>query len=193
MKLISRVVMASVVLSAALAFGQASPDGSLWMGDANPDGSQAVPVVEYEPETGLMYLNTLGLNQAADTADRMTLGGDDVGTISLSVTGPDATDFLLSGFIDGVVWNGQNFAGKAQIFGVSAGSNFLAPAGRTDVLQYPTGLTEADFGDVEMAVNYASGVPGGIIFGGVQIVPEPSTFALFGSALLGLLGFVRRR
>ncbi|MEM7314757.1 MAG: PEP-CTERM sorting domain-containing protein, partial [Planctomycetota bacterium] len=80
-----------------------------------------------------------------------------------------------------------------QIFGVGAGCNFLAPTGRQDVLQYATGLTEADFGVVEMAVNYDTGVPGGIIFGGVQIVPEPSTFALFGTALLGLLGFVRRR
>jgi hypothetical protein len=152
-----------------------------------------VPVVEYEPETGLMYVNTLGMNQSLDTADRMSIGGDDVGAISFSVEGPDADNFILTGFTDGVVWNGQNFAGKAQIFGVSAGANFLAPGARTEILQYTTGLTEADFGTVEMAVNYSTGVPGGIIFGGVQIVPEPSTFALFGSALLGLLGFVRRR
>ncbi|MEM7314756.1 MAG: PEP-CTERM sorting domain-containing protein [Planctomycetota bacterium] len=193
MKLISRVVLACFALSTAVAFGQAGPDASLWSGDPNPDGSQLVPVVEYEQDTGLMYLNTLGLNQISDTADRMTIGGDDVGMISISVESPEPTDFLLTGFIDGVVWNAQFFAEKAQMFGVGAGANYLAPAARTDVFQFAPGLTEADFGSVEMAVNYATGVPGGIIFGGVQIVPEPSTFALFGTALLGLLGFVRRR
>ena len=39
---------------------------------------------------------------------------------------------------------------------------------RTDVLRYPSGLTAADFGVVEMAVNNASGAPGGIILEGYK-------------------------
>ena len=146
MKLISRVVLACFALSAAVAFGQAGPDAGLWSGDANPDGSQLVPVVEYEQDTGLMYVNTLGLNQVLDTADRVTIGGDDVGLISLSVESPAFDAFLLPAFDGGVLWNSQYFAEKSQMFGVGAGANYLTVAERTELFQFPAGLDPSAFG-----------------------------------------------
>ena len=118
--------------------------------------------------------------------------------------------YCLSGFVNqpigGVVWNGQYFNGKQQLFGVGAGAEYLEPSLRTDAFQYMPGLTVEDFGGdsmvlpmlgapdgVEMAVNFAAGAPGDTIFGAVQFVPEPSTMMIAGPALLGLIGILRRR
>ncbi|MEM7312294.1 MAG: PEP-CTERM sorting domain-containing protein [Planctomycetota bacterium] len=191
MKNLQRLAIASVLILAASASAQ-DPDASLWSGDVNPDGSQIVPVVSYDPSTGLMSVNTAGMNQAVDSADCLTIGGDDAGMISILITGPEPLSFDLDGFQNGVVWGTNYFNGKAQAFGVAAGCQFLE-VGTTQVMTYDMGLTEADFGEVEMAVNYELGVPGGIIFGGVQIVPEPSSLGLMVVSLLGLIGFVRRR
>ncbi|MEM7315215.1 MAG: hypothetical protein AAF497_18895 [Planctomycetota bacterium] len=189
---LSRLVLCAFALSSNLLWAQAAPNPDCWSGDPNPDGSQLVPVVEYEPDTGLLFVNTLGLNQVLDTSSRFDIGGDDVGMISMSVEGPEPTDFLLTGFLDGIVWNGQYFAGKAQLFGVGAGAEFLRPDARTYVFQYETGLTMRDFGVVEMAVNYATGIPGGIIFGRVSCIPEPSSWSLILVCCLAVTHRVRR-
>ncbi len=198
--LVNKAVLGAFVVVglSAVAFGQ-MPDASLWGGGAtNPSGDAAVPVVIYDPVTGIMSLDTAGINRTVDTTSGQMIGGDDVGTISLSVTGPAATSVILNGFVNqpigGVVWNGQYFNGKQQLFGVGAGAEYLQPSLSTEVFQYAAGLAPADFGQVEMAVNFASGAPGDTIFGGVQfLVPEPSTMLIVGPALLGLIGFIRRR
>ena len=152
-----------------------------------------VPVVEYEFDTGLLTVNTLGLNQTLDTNNRLNIGGDDVGMISMSVESPEPTDYFLTSFMDGILWSHEYFAGKAQLFGVGAGAEFLAPDARTLVFQYEPFLTRQDFGVVEMAVNYETGIPGGIIFGSVNCVPEPSSWALTLVCCLAVAHGLRRK
>jgi hypothetical protein len=196
--LTSRIVLVASILLSSAAFGQvtANPDAALWGGGAtNPSGDSAVPIFQYDPATGSMWISTVGLNGTADTTTRTAIEADDVGLISVSIEGPEAisTAAELNGFNDGVVWNGMFFNGKQQVFGVGAGAEFLAPTEGLVGWTYATGLTEADFGTVEVAVNFATGTPGATIFGGVQIVPEPSAVAIALPALLCLLGLVRRR
>jgi hypothetical protein len=188
-KIVSRIVVVLLVLASCASAQE--PDASLWSGSTNPDGSQIVPVVSYDPATGAMTVNTLGMNQTLDSADCSNIAVDDAGMISLLVTGPEPVSNDLTGFTGEVVWNADYFNGKAQLFGVPAGCEFIVPS-TISVFTYDTGLTEADFGEVEMAVNYSTGVPGGIIFGGVQFVPEPSSFSLIALSLLSLT-FLRRR
>ena len=197
--LTSRIVLVATILLSSVAFAQTTvdPDAGMWGGGAmNPSGDSAVPIFEYDPATGNMWINSVGINAAADTTTRSTIEVDDVGIISVSIEGPAAltTAPELSGFQDGIVWNGQYFNGKQQVFGVGAGAEFLAPTSGLVGWSYAAGLTPADFGVVEVAVNFAPGTPGATIFGGVQFaVPEPSAFAIAIPALLGLLGLVRRR
>ena len=116
--------------------------------------------------TGVMYLDTAGLNRTAETTSGTMIAADDVGTISLSVTGPEATSVLLSGFVNqpigGVVWNGQYFNGKQQLFGVGAGAEYLEPSLRTDAFQYMPGLTVEDFGGDSTGPNPMLGAPDGV-------------------------------
>ena len=188
------LVLFAVVSLSTIAFAQPDPDASLWGGGvANPSGDIAVPVVAYEPLTGLMFLNSAGLNGIVDTTTGTLIGVDDVGAISLSVLGPQADQVLLNGFINqnigGVVVNGIYTSGKQQLAGVAAGAEYLEPTDRIDVFQYTAGLTAEDFGGdstvdpllggvdgVEIGVNFALGTPGNTLFGRVQFVPEPTSF-----------------
>jgi hypothetical protein len=144
-----------------------SPDPSLWSGSTNPNGEPLVPVVAYEQDTGIVWVNTLGWNQTLDSTSRTEIGGDDIGMISLSFASSiDHTEVLLRGFIDGVVWN-SSFA-RNQVFGVGAGANFLRPTERINVFRFPSGMTANDFSQIELAVNFASGFPGSILVGEMQ-------------------------
>ena len=198
----SRVV-ASLTLSlgvlAMSAFAQiASPDGSLWNTVNNTtSGLRAIPVFSYDPGTGMMTVDTRGSNGLRDTVGNGTIAGDDVGAISLIVTSPNGTiqapftGLDLTQFLN---WSSQYFAGKIQAIGtpLAATSQFLVP-GVYPFVQYATGLTAAAFGPVEMAVNFQANAPGAVLNGRVQIVPEPATFGLIGTALVAVLGYIRRR
>jgi hypothetical protein len=164
---LSLIVLA--LLAPAAAQGQVTPDPSLWTPATvtNPSGARPVPVVQYDPATGILSVNTLGVNGASDTIKPTTIGGDDVGMISLLVTSQPATGTLLSGIVGDMEWSGQHFNAKQQVFGVPAADQFLAP-GTTDVFQYPAGLTPADFGPVEMGINFSLADPGAVLFGSVQ-------------------------
>jgi hypothetical protein len=194
--------LAALVLP-TLAFGQLPPDGSLWTEVSNPDGSRAVPAVVYDPSTGMLTVDTSGLNGMVDTATGGAIGGDDVGFISLVVEGPEPLDILLGdpspdfrGTNDvGTNWTGTYFSGKLQTFGATIVDQYLLPIGITEVAVYATGLGPDDFpaGTAEMGLNFAAGAPGATTFGSVQIVPEPAALCLVGTALMALVGFVRRR
>lgn len=188
----------AVAMMSTLAFGQPSPDPSLWNNVQNPSGLQAVPVVYYDQATGVMSLNNLGLNGVSDTAGGSAIGGDDVGTISLLIRGPEPTSnfppFQNATFdpTNGIAWSYQYFNGRAQLIGNAVTGQYILP-GVNQIFQYAAGLTAADFQDVEMAVNFTTGAPGANLFGSVQIVvPEPAVLALIGSLLLGICSFRRR-
>ncbi|MEM7315214.1 MAG: hypothetical protein AAF497_18890, partial [Planctomycetota bacterium] len=72
------VVFAFFIASFNSAWAQFDPHPDCWSGDSNPDGSQVVPAINYDPSTGYMSLNTLGLNQIQDSPDRVNIVGDDV-------------------------------------------------------------------------------------------------------------------
>jgi hypothetical protein len=189
----------AVASMSVVALAQPGPDPSLWNNVTNPGGLRAVPVVYYDPGTGILSLDSRGLDGVSNTADGMTIGGDDVGAISLLVRGPEPTN-AIAPFTNGnfdttnfILWSYQYFAGRAQLIGSATPTGQFIRPGVNNMFQYATGLGAADFQDVEMAVNFMSGAPGANLFGSVQIVPEPAILSLFGSALLGLGAFCRRR
>ncbi len=163
-------------LLAAATEGQ-TVDPDLWGGGVtNPSGQQAVPIVAYEQATGIVFVNTLGINQVLETNSGTLIGGDDVGLIALSVNAGCANEVLLHGFIDqsigGIVVNGMCFLEKQQLFGVPAGAQYLEPSRRLEIFRYDPGLSPSDFYTVEMAVNFALGEPGATLFGRIQFVPD---------------------
>jgi hypothetical protein len=172
-----------------VARAQYDPLPGEWSGAINPSGLEPVPVVGYDPATGLMFVDTLGVNRVVNTAGGTAIGGDDVGMISIVVPGPEPLSILLMGWQGtggaGTDWSGQYFNGKTQLFGITNLDEYLMPIGVTNIAQFPTGLGAADFGEVEMGLNFTAGAPGGVIFGPVQ-VPEPSALALASVALLAL-------
>ncbi len=186
-------------LMTSSSFAQCTANASLWTIVSQPPGrTTGTPLVCYDPVTGVMAVNGRGLNGVSDTVGNTGLiGGDDVGFISLLVTGPPATSSLLPAFGDGIAWVSQYFNGRQQSIGTAVVGQYV-PTDQGDGFyrfsQYPTGLTAADFGEVEIAVNYAPQAPGGILTGQVQIaIPEPATgMVLLGSALFGILRLRRR-
>ena len=104
---------------------------------------------------------------------------------------------LLFGRFGGSVdWSSAFFNDKMQLFGIPSGAEYLDPSSRTDLFQFAPGLTAADFGQVEMAVDLGVSPPGGTLFGSVQfgeiVVPEPCLLA-FGSMALICVTLLRRR
>ena len=168
----SLVVFAITLGTYLIASGQ-SPAPSLWPGDAvNPNGERPIPMVVYEPDTGLMWINTLGLNQAYETASGDLIGGDDVGLIAISIFGPEPYEVFLGGFVEdelgGISWSSQYFSTKQDLFGIPVSSEFLQPTSRIDLFRYPTGLTSRDFGSVAIGVNVEMGQPIQELFGSLQ-------------------------
>jgi hypothetical protein len=128
----------------------------------------------------------------------MAIQGDDVGTISLLVAGPEPTNpippftngnFDLNNFI---LWSYMYFNNKAQLIGAATPTGQYIRPGVNNMFQYATGLGASDFGQVEMAINFTVGQPGANLFGSVQIVPEPAIFTLLGASLLGFAAYRRR-
>ncbi|MEM7316522.1 MAG: hypothetical protein AAF497_25585, partial [Planctomycetota bacterium] len=187
------LVIAAIVSSSGLGQIVVSPDAELWGGGTiNPSGDVAVPILQYDPANGEMWINTVGLNGVSDTASQSQIGQDDVGMVALSIEGPAAilTGPEFSGFNNGLVWNSQYFAGKQQLF--TTGSPWLAPTEGMHLWTFDAGLSPTDFGTAEMEVNFGTGIPGTTIFGGVQFVPEPSSHLLLLTLALMTLPFIRK-
>jgi hypothetical protein len=180
------------------AIGQPGPDPSLWSNATNPSGLRPVPAVIYDPATGILSLDNRGLDGVSNTPDGMAIQGDDVGTISLLVAGPEPTNpippftngnFDLNNFI---LWSYMYFNNKAQLIGAATPTGQYIRPGVNNMFQYATGLGPSDFGQVEMAINFTVGQPGANLFGSVQIVPEPAILTLLGASLLGFAAYRRR-
>ena len=165
-------------------------DVSLWNGGvANPSGDVAVPSVRYEPTSGIMFIDSRGVNRNVDSeplspgSNFVDIAGDDVALLSLIIEGPQPTSqILLEGFEFGISWNSQYFAQRQQLFGITVESEFLQP-GIHALYGYEPNLTAADFGEVEIGVNFGPTQPGAILFGGIEIVNVDLDFdSAFGCA-----------
>ncbi len=180
-KIGTQVVFVVFLLGQAIA--QPVPDPSLWNVVLNPSGDQAVPLIIYDQVTGVVSIDTLGLNRIDDTPD-YTMGGpiiaDDVRLISLRIR-TFAAGFVLPPFdgslFQGRAWNTSVSPSSYFLLSVSAGNAFLSP-GQYDWLQLPTELDSSDFFDeVEVVVNFDANSSGTRIVApenGVTIVPEPA-------------------
>ncbi len=167
---------------------QPPPNGSLWNSINNPSGQRPIPVVFYDQSTGILAVDTRGVDRISNTPTNAgIIGGDDVGMITLLVTGPRPIS-VFAPFnlpfdpIMGLAWSSMHFGGKMQLLGNVIIGQYVTP-GVYPVFQYPVG--SALVGNaVEMAVNFAPGAPGNVLNGVVQNVPEPT---LGGLLLAGLL------
>ena len=183
-----------------LAIAQPQPDPSIWMnlGEPNPNGEYAVPLVIYNSDTGILSIDTLGLNGVDDTPDYTTepgpIGGDDVALYGLMVdwipSVPHSSDFRILESFDGMVvhnrlWFGVSNGSFVALDSVSLGGNLFLWPGIYDVAQIPIGLTNDNFFDVIINTN-PTGRGGGHRSDRVEIVPEPDLISLG----LGLFLFV---
>lgn len=162
------------------------PSPLLWtVVSISPGRTAGIPDFCYDPATGIVSVDTRGLNGIADTIGNTgTIAGDDVGIISMLVTGPPHTNLLLPAFGDGIAWISQYFLGRQQTIGTAVLGQYL-PVGITPISQYPTGLTPLEFGEIEIAINFAPGAPGGIMTG--YMLPEPRVaVAVFVAGILAL-------
>ncbi len=200
-KLCSFLIVTVAVMFAATANANwVSGDGTNPV--VNPDSQLAlIPNVNYEPDTGIIWIDTLGTNGVNDTLADPALQGDDVGMVSFQIeSSAMQLEFLLNGFVDNMVWSGTYFADKVQMFGIAAGREFVEPSGRIDLVRMPTGLDASNFGAGEIGVNFSSTVAGEILFNNgthadcppINIVPEPCGLGIAGILVLGLIFGYRR-
>jgi hypothetical protein len=187
--------VASISVMGSESFGQCDPRPELWTVVSIPPGqTTGIPAVCYDPVDGVLSLNTQGQNGVIDTASNSLIDGDDVGMISILVTGPQnwsvypefGDNFDLT---SGVFWFSNHISSRFNIVGTPIIGQFLFPPGQFDIGQFAPGLDPSDFSLVEIAINFSQNAPGGIIAGRVQFVPEPSRLAV----LLSILGLLRRR
>jgi hypothetical protein len=179
---------------------QPAPDPSLWEPPVfNPSGQRVVPVVYYDATTGILGLDTRGLNRIKDTPDYTTIPGpieyDDVGFIGFLLHTPITGGTFFPPFdqlfdpVQGLIYHADYSGGAYTLLAMGATGRFLWP-GVYSVLQLPTGLKQSDFPFVEMAVSFGP-IPQccGVFIPApnrVQIVPEPSVHMVLTTALLCL-------
>jgi hypothetical protein len=124
----------------------------------------------------------------------LTLGGSDAGLQLLSNSGSD-TNTVTGSYVSDNALTGGSMAGQDWFTGLTATiSDPLAANNPLFAIEMVNASTGAD--DVStkgLALNNSSGNWrfDNINISGVQVVPEPSTFALAGCSLAALAGFLR--
>lgn len=184
------VLVALACFLASCPKASAQPNPSLWNEVYNPSGERVVPDIFYEVVTGELVMDTRGLNGTVESPDYpLAAGGpivaDDVGMVAMLVESDYAYGRPGIGFGGGLVFSpgwlafsALYFAGKYQSIGITLGptaSQFVRP-GIHAVWNLVPGLDAANFGTVEMSVNFEPLRPGTVLFceqNCVRIVPEP--------------------
>ncbi|MEM7316367.1 MAG: hypothetical protein AAF497_24810 [Planctomycetota bacterium] len=171
MNLVTRISLLVLITLVSTAVSQ---DANCW---ENEDGdpvvspvdmlSRTTPELVYEADTGIVYIDTLGLNGIIDTTSDVILG-DDVGMISVILEAPQGTFIQQNTVVGGVVWTtGNQFYSTAnntmQMVGTPVSLPFLQPTDRFELFQLAAGLTAVDFDQnsdgsifVEIGVNYST-------------------------------------
>ena len=176
-----------LAIGASSVTAQPAPDGSLWNSVNNPSGQRAIPVVYFNQGSGILAVDTRGVDRISNTPTNTGLiGGDDVGMITLLVSGPAATSVFAPFNLPfdpgmGLAWSAMHFGAKMQLLGNPIIGQYVTP-GVYPVFQYPAGSALVGH-SVEIAINFGPGIPGNVLLGVVQNVPEPT---LGGLLLVGL-------
>jgi len=147
---------------------------------AAADADVTEPQFTYDVNTGVMRVIANG----HFISDIVVPGLGVEGGLPTSLL-PEGQTFNSRGGL--VLWSGDYFVNKFSAFdGTRSGMD-----GEYDLAQWDTGLTAADFGEVEWGGRPIVGQPGESGFADVTIVPEPATMALL--ALGGMVIALRRR
>jgi len=153
------------------------------------------PAFKYDPESGMMWVEPNGYFMSDMVVPGLGVATPGEGTNPPPVRDPD---LLPSGRFplepvnsrgESVSFFGTYFNKKFQIYdarGKGYDSSF-------DLAQWATGLTSADFGEVEWGGRPAGGGSYMVGSGVVTIVPEPATMALLGFGGLAMFARKRRR
>ena len=141
----ARLAILMLLTTPLFAIAQPQPDPSLWTNSlsTNPNGAFPVPLVIYNQVSGILSLDTLGVNRLDDTPDYTTEGGPIVGddvaldTVSIDLIPPGNTlpsDYFILSPFDDMVFQNRVWVGAAntsfitlESVGLGGGNLFLLP------------------------------------------------------------------
>ncbi len=176
----------------------------------NPNSGEVLnPSFAYDPADGILYVENAGPNGIVESADNLTLLGDDIGLIQLLITAPQGTtvDSLLPEFGNGIAWRSLIFGDSVLLEGVAIAGSFLPITEEpVPLLQLTPGFGVDDFRDtdgnvkMEAVMNFTIDTPGETLFtvgdaaasGAFRVIPEPGAFGMLLLAAISMLK-VRRR
>ena len=191
---ISKTSVLLVCMLGFNAFAQPNPDPSLWqnVGATNPNGEYPVPLVIYDRTTGILSIDTLGMNRTDDTPDYSGAPGpivdDDVAffglTLDLTSQGNPSDYQLLSPFdttiFQGRAWGGSVTETSVDLFSTGLNESLFLWPGKYDIAQLPSDLTSNNFSFIIIDTNpEQSMIAGHQSLNGVTVVPEPDSGVLF--------------